>query len=223
MAATAFHTQLLLRDPPERHRAHVKSAMEGLNRLFVGLPLGGFAQQAQALCTLPDQNDLAAQEASQAWFELVSAHALDFHADAGKQGTRWDLACIDALETWRLLREQCQGTANSWGLEGVGFEAHVQAIEEDLDVYNLRFGGKSRVKRLVLADWRRALARRGRHRAGAEAHLLSKQWGRGDLPSLAMALGALWAIAIVGEVAGVARLEVGGLSGSEDILTAKWA
>ena len=223
MAASAFHAQLLLRDPPERHRANVKLAMDGLNRLFVALPLGGFTQQAQALSTLPDQADLTAQEASQAWFELVSAHALDFHADAGKQGTRWDLACIDALETWRLLRDQCQGAAHSWGLEGVGFEAQVQAIDEDLDVHNLRFGGKGRIKRLGLVDWRRALARRGRRRAGREAHLLASQWNKGDLPSLAMALGSLWAIAIVGEVAGVASLEVGGLSGGEDILMAKWA
>jgi hypothetical protein len=222
MTASSFHAQLLLRDPPERHRLHGKAAIDGLGRLFSGLPLGGFSQQAHALAELPSQTSVGAQEASQAWFELVSAHALDFHADAGKQGSRWDLACIDALETWRLLREQCQGENTSWGVNGVGFAAAIQQDQEELDVHGLVFGGKKKVKKLLLSDWRVAIARRGRLRAGQEANALASQWRKGDLPSLAMALGALWAVAIVGEVAGVSSLEIGGLSGKDDILVARW-
>lgn len=222
MTASAFHAQLLLRDPPERHRLHGKAAIDGLERLFSGLPLGDFYLQAHALADLCSQRSVDAQESSQAWFELVSAHALDFHADAGKQGSRWDLACIDALETWKLLQDQCQGVADSWSLEGVGFEAQIQIEEEELDVHSMKFGGKGKVKRLSLSDWRVAIARRGRERACQEACILSKQWHKGDLPSLAMALGALWAVAIVGDVAGVDSLEVGGLAGSENILMARW-
>lgn len=221
MSSSSFHSQLLVQNPPERHRAHGRAALDGLHRLFPLLPPGNVGAQAQLIATLPERGDLEAKEASQAWFELVSAHALDFHSDAGKSGTRWDLACVDALETWKLLRDQAN-TAECWHIDGVGFISRARSADAEIDMSLLYFGAPTQKRDFNISDWRRALSRRGRARASQEALELATLWPGTDLPSLAMALGCLWAVAVVGEVAGMATLDIGGLGGSDHQITIEW-
>lgn len=222
MSSAAFHSQILLNDPPERHRAHGKSALSRLSPLFSLLPLGSGQQQARAICALADLPDEHAQDATQAWFELVCAHALDFHADAGKIGARWDLACIDSIETWKLLRDQSDGSAFIWDLPSAGFDVQYQTGESTLDVERMLFGAPAKALPIMIGDWKRALWRRDWKSAASETAALSEILPKADLPSLAMALGCLWAIAVVGEVADMDQLDIGGVAPDGQILTIRW-
>lgn len=222
MSTAAFHAQILFSDPPERHRAHGKVALAQLAPLFSMLPFGSGQQQASTIKALAEQADEDAQDATQAWFDLICAHALDFHADAGKNGSRWDLACIDSIETWKLLRNQGHGDASTWNLPGVGFDVQHPTNGYDIDVEKMRFGAPPKALPIMIGDWRRALWRRNWKQAANEAAALSELLPKADLPSLAMALGCLWSIAVVGEVADMEQLDIGGVVADGRILTIQW-
>lgn len=218
MNTAAIHANDLLAQPFQRERLHATQAMNKVAQaLFRGIPLVPWPQPALALPDLVRQEDLVARETTQGWFELVCAHALDFHDDAGRSGSRWDLACIDAFETWRMLCRMGQWQGG-WVPEGIGLAVD-QAPDEDEEALSMTWRRPRRM--FNLGDWRRHLLTLGRARAAEDAALVAQHMPNGDIPSLALAVGALWAMESVGMVASISHLDAGGMDEGV-ILRLRW-
>lgn len=192
------------------------------------LPLGALHEQMQQLAKATGSRKIKDQAAVMAWADLVRGHALDFFADAGQDGAQWQLAVMDAWETWLLLREsQDKATVDAWPWSwgNAQFQARgTLETQAPVDVELMMFGGQQETwKRIDLVDWRRGLARLEDAQACHDALALLQVWPRTDMPSLAMAIGAMWAIGVVGRVAGVQSLEIGGCRGKERLILTSWS
>ena len=225
MTHYAVHLNDLNQDPAKRMGEHGRAALEEASGLFAWLPYGDAATQAGALVHATASNKRKDQAAIAAWAGLVRGHALDFHADAGRAGTHWQYAVADAWETWLLLREGQLG-ANQWPWQmGIAqFTARGQQGEAAwVDPEQMHFGGGQEAwKRADMSDWRRGVARLPDEQACLDAQHLAQAWARVDLPTLALAVGALWAVAMPGWVMGARQLEMGGARGGDNLVITDW-
>lgn len=225
MTQHTFHLSELNRHPLQRMAQHGMAALDGASALFSWLPPGDAASQIGSLTRVIPSNKRKDQAAIEAWANLVRAHALDFHADAGEGGTRWQYAIADAWETWFMLREKhVEGIGWPWRLGVLQFIAQGTLDDmESMDPHRMQFGGgQDDWKRADMSDWRRGVARMSNEQACTDAFLIAQAWPKVDLPSLALAVGALWAIALPGWVMGARQMQMGGMRGRECIVVVDW-
>lgn len=108
--------------------------------------------------------------------------------------------------------------------KGDGFKAagNTEQPTEDVDPTSWLFGAASNTKNTDLSDWRRALARKPSLLAAQDSFKLVQAWPGVDMPSLAIAAGALWAISLPGSVVGAGSLMVGGARGEDWTVHTQW-
>lgn len=214
-----------------RQRKHSKKAIEGLSPLFELLSAKrNLQEQMEHLKNSLDKpEDPNCAGAIQAWADLIRGHALDFHADAGADGQMWQHAAIDAWQMWLLIRRGSAIDASwPWVLEVEGMKAsgqyydltgleHINSpVEYDDPNLQIQF------KELSLNEWEKVLLERSNTLAVEESYKLYQEWPNIDLPSLAIAMGALWALAITGKVSGFTSLDLSGV-GEQEMITTAWS
>lgn len=214
--------------PVLRRGDHGRAALDNLPALHTWLPMGSLHEQMQHLVRAVNNPRPKAQAAIKVWADLVRGHALDFFADAGQGGSQWQMAIIDAWETWLLLREtQDPSTVESWPWSwgNAQFEARGSAEAEEIsDPLSMTFGGSPDEpwNRIDMVDWRRALERLEDSQACTDSWALLQAWPRTDLPSLAIATGSMWAVGVVGRTLGVESLMIGGARGRDRLILTRW-
>lgn len=220
-----IHLDELNHDPAVRVGAHWRAALDEAGTLFSWLPFGTTLEQTTALVQATASQRRKDQTATHAWAQMVRGHALDFHADAGRSGTLWQHAVAEAWETWLMLRDQQVGPhAWPWQVSIAQFQARgTQADEEWMDPHAMQFGGGGDSwKRADMSDWRRGVARLTDEQACLDAQHLAREWPKADLSTLAMGVGAWWAIALPGWVMGAQRMEMGGARGRSCLVITDW-
>lgn len=216
----------------QRKRQYSKKAMEKLSPLFDLLASQkDLKAQLNSLNAASDHDQLeisANADAVEAWANLIRGHALDFHADAGENGSVWQNAAIDAWQMWLLIRRGASIDASwpwEWSVKGmtgkgkhqnsdVSFEPKTPVEYDDPNL-------KIQIKELTLQDWDQALKDRSNQLAVQETLALYKIWPNIDLPSLAIAVGALWALSVIGPLSGFTSLSLSGI-GEEESLDTVW-
>jgi hypothetical protein len=212
-----------------RRRQYASKAIEQLGSLLAVLPTqGNLRHKFSYLRHAVDQADCQKSMAGvDAWANLVRGHALDFHADAGDNGTLWQHAVVDAWEMWLMLRLEGDPEAQwPWEWHGQGVEARGcegVVLSEPRALLELSPASQAPVfSQLDINDWRSALEQRTASEAVIEAQALLEAWPKIDLPCLGIAMGAQWAISVAGTVSGFSSLEIGGVRGDTRWIETRW-
>lgn len=192
--------------PPSvvRRKRHVAQSLLAVDRLLE--EIGAAPDPVLALAGSLSKSGEQADGVRQDWAELVRAHALDLYADAGRDAMAWPHALGEALHMLvRMRRSEKQWTVRVPGLV-------LEILPEQSPDRPITAGSAGKVRSpslLTMEEVDLHLRARSADQAWKDAEELCDLLPDASLPHLALATGALQALAIAGDLSGFDRMTMG--------------
>lgn len=192
--------------PPSvvRRKRHAAQSLPAVDRLLE--EIGAAPDPVLALAGSLSRNGERADMFRQDWAELVRAHALDLYADAGRDALAWPHALGEALHMLVRLRR----AEGQWTLKVPGLVLEILPESARPRSEGAPTGGKmSSPSLLTMEEVDLHLRARPASQAWKDAEELCDLLPEASLPHLALATGALQALAIAGDLSGFDRMTMG--------------